>query len=68
MWLWDCHGLQWQHWWLMPDGQIRGMAGKCLTANGSAAGSPVVLTTCDPFRSDQRWTPSYEILLLGLAR
>jgi hypothetical protein len=52
----------------MPDGQIRGMAGKCLTANGSAAGSPVVLTTCDPFRSDQRWTPSYEILLLGLAR
>ncbi|GAA4424868.1 ricin-type beta-trefoil lectin domain protein [Actinokineospora soli] len=53
---WDCHGGANQEWAVNTDGTIRGaQSGLCLTATGSANGSPTELHPCDG-RTGQKWT------------
>lgn len=44
---WNCHNGSNQKWTPNNDGTITGVhSGHCVTANGTAAGSPVLLSTC----------------------
>ncbi|MEK0098158.1 ricin-type beta-trefoil lectin domain protein [Streptomyces sp. A475] len=59
--LWTCTGGDNQNWVLAHDGTVHALF-KCMTASGTAAGSNVVLQTCDGSAS-QQWQRSGSTLM-----
>jgi hypothetical protein len=65
--LFTCDGTTAQNWTIEPDGTVR-ILGKCLTVGGQEkAGSPVILSTCQPGASAQQWNaPGWDDIFMNI--
>ncbi|WP_433019863.1 ricin-type beta-trefoil lectin domain protein [Kribbella sp. CA-294648] len=65
--LWDCNGGGNQAWHPTADKQITIYGTKCLTPNGSTAGSPAIITGCTG-GSDQTWEHNPDLSISSIGR